>query len=272
MTGPSRRSVTSSPGRRAASRRRRAARPTTMTAPSTSHGAGTHHSVSTPTPTDEGGHPPGDHYRGVGHGGEQRVEHGVGGHALELGLVPQPDPVPQRRPGHRLHVVGRDVVAARSARRTPWPRAAGRWRRAATRRARTTGRSGSPGTGRRCTRARRRRPGRAATPAPGRGEVGGAGHRPHAGGRRGRAGRSRGGGARSTPSSSSRLGQRHGELEQEAVELRLGQRVGALVLDRVLGGGDQERVGQRVRVARRPRPAAPPSPRAGTPGSWAASG
>ena len=31
------------------------------------------------------------------------------------------------------------------------------------------------------------------------------------------------------------------ELEQEAVELGLGQRVGALVLDRVLGGDDQER-------------------------------
>ena len=41
------------------------------------------------------------------------------------------------------------------------------------------------------------------------------------------------------------------QLEQEAVELRLGQRVGALVLDRVLGGDDDERVGQRV--GRRPR-------------------
>ena len=43
--------------------------------------------------------------------------------------------------------------------------------------------------------------------------------------------------------------QRHGELEQEPVQLRLRQRVGALVLDRVLGGGDQERVGQRPRLA-----------------------
>ena len=39
--------------------------------------------------------------------------------------------------------------------------------------------------------------------------------------------------------------QRHRQLEQEPVELGLGQRVGALVLDRVLGGGDHERVGQR---------------------------
>jgi hypothetical protein len=35
------------------------------------------------------------------------------------------------------------------------------------------------------------------------------------------------------------------QLEQEPVELRLGQRVGALVLDRVLGGDHDERVGQR---------------------------
>ena len=43
--------------------------------------------------------------------------------------------------------------------------------------------------------------------------------------------------------------QRHVQLEQEAVELRLGQLVGALVLDRVLGGGDDERVRQRPRLA-----------------------
>ena len=39
------------------------------------------------------------------------------------------------------------------------------------------------------------------------------------------------------------------ELEQEAVELRLRQRIGALVLDRVLRGDDEERVGQRAAVA-----------------------
>ena len=39
------------------------------------------------------------------------------------------------------------------------------------------------------------------------------------------------------------------QLEQEAVELGLGQRVGALVLDRVLGGDHDERVGQRVGLA-----------------------
>ena len=39
------------------------------------------------------------------------------------------------------------------------------------------------------------------------------------------------------------------ELEQEAVALRLGQRVDALLLDRVLGGHDQERAGQRERLA-----------------------
>ena len=39
------------------------------------------------------------------------------------------------------------------------------------------------------------------------------------------------------------------QLEQEAVELRLGQRIGALVLDRVLRGDDDERLGQRMRRA-----------------------
>ena len=39
------------------------------------------------------------------------------------------------------------------------------------------------------------------------------------------------------------------ELHQEAVDLRLGQRVGAFVLDRVLRREDEERVGQRVVVS-----------------------
>ena len=39
-------------------------------------------------------------------------------------------------------------------------------------------------------------------------------------------------------------GDRQHDLEQEAVELGLGQRVGAFVLDRVLGGRHQERAGQ----------------------------
>ena len=41
-------------------------------------------------------------------------------------------------------------------------------------------------------------------------------------------------------------GQRERDVEQEAVELRLGQREGALVLDRVLGGDHHEGVGQRT--------------------------
>ena len=38
------------------------------------------------------------------------------------------------------------------------------------------------------------------------------------------------------------------QLHQEAVELGLGQRIGPLVLDRVLGGQDEERVGQADRL------------------------
>ena len=37
-------------------------------------------------------------------------------------------------------------------------------------------------------------------------------------------------------------------LEHEAVDLRLGQGIGAFLLDRVLGGHDQERLGQAVGV------------------------
>ena len=37
-----------------------------------------------------------------------------------------------------------------------------------------------------------------------------------------------------------------GDLEEEAVELRLGQRVGALVLDRVLGGHHHEAIAERA--------------------------
>ena len=40
-------------------------------------------------------------------------------------------------------------------------------------------------------------------------------------------------------------GEDQGDVEEEAVELGLGQREGALVLDRVLGGDDHERVGER---------------------------
>ena len=39
------------------------------------------------------------------------------------------------------------------------------------------------------------------------------------------------------------------DLEQEAVELRLGQREDALVLERVLGRDHEERVGQLMRLA-----------------------
>jgi hypothetical protein len=45
------------------------------------------------------------------------------------------------------------------------------------------------------------------------------------------------------------LGHVEDELQQEAVELRLGERVGALVLDRVLRGGDDERVREWERTA-----------------------
>ena len=50
--------------------------------------------------------------------------------------------------------------------------------------------------------------------------------------------------------------------QEEAVELRLGQRERALLLDRVLGRDQEERLGQRRRARRPPSPGARPSPRA----------
>jgi hypothetical protein len=40
-------------------------------------------------------------------------------------------------------------------------------------------------------------------------------------------------------------GERNVQLEEEAVELRLGQRIGALHLERVLGGEHEEGLGER---------------------------
>ena len=60
--------------------------------------------------------------------------------------------------------------------------------------------------------------------------------------------------------------------QQEAVELRLRERVGALVLDRVGGGEHVERRGQREGLALDRDLAAPAWPPAAPPGSSAASG
>ena len=52
------------------------------------------------------------HSAGDGDGGEDGVDEAVGGRALQLGLGAELDPVPHRRPGQRLDVVGGDVGAA----------------------------------------------------------------------------------------------------------------------------------------------------------------
>ena len=84
--------------------------------------------------------------------------------------------------------------------------------------------------------------------APGQLEIGGAGHRPHPGG-------DDVVGVHAPVVAGEHLvllleGRvADQQLEHEPVELRLGQRVGALVLDRVLGRDDDERVGQRPALA-----------------------
>ena len=68
------------------------------------------------------------------------------------------------------------------------------------------------------------------------------------------------------------IGQAHVDANQEAVELRLGQRIGPLELDRVLRRDHEERRRRAVRDAVDRRPASPASPRAGPTASWAACG
>ena len=103
-------------------------------------------------------------------------------------------------------------------------------------------------------------------------EVGRGGNRAHAGGLRLRGSNPRCGGPVTTPSSSSRVGSGTVSLKQEAVQLRLGQWIGPLVLDRVLGRRDQERLGKRhVASLDRYLPLLHHL-RAATPASWAASG
>ena len=170
-----------------------------------------------------------------------------GGHALELELGRDRDPVPQHRRRQRLHVVGHHVTPAveqrRSLRHLEQRDAAarrgaeGEHRRAprgADDRRDVRTRLGS-------TRTRRtpsRRPARTRASATSRDAV---------------AGRQVGLEAAEHPVQDplldSLVGITHQHLDHEAVELRLGQRVGALELDRVLRREDGEALGQRVRRA-----------------------
>ena len=112
------------------------------------------------------------------HAGEDRVEHAVGGRALELELGTDQQPVSKGRLGHRLDLVGRDDRCGPTTRPTPWTRAAARRRRGVTRRAPPTASPGSPGTAPPGTASRSARPptastssrarSRSATPATGR--------------------------------------------------------------------------------------------------------
>ena len=167
------------------------------------------------------------------------------GAADPRGLGHEHDAVREHDVGERLDVVGQRVVAARAAARAPWRRAAASGRRAARRRARRGGRRACGAAARRCSRAapceactRRAASWHSSTSA--RSATGSqlehavaalvAGEHPRLLG-----------------------GARVAELEpdHEAVDLRLGQRVGALVLDRVLRREDEERAGELVRVRRR---------------------
>ena len=125
--------------------------------------------------------PPGQRHRVSGGPGRRRARPSstrVRRHALQLGLGPQLDPVPQRRPGQRLDVVRRHVVAAgqpgpgpgrrqqrggsRAARRRAAARASRGWRGPGRRRSPTT--SGASVTPRTAARPAAR----SATPATGR--------------------------------------------------------------------------------------------------------
>ena len=62
------------------------------------------------------------------------------------------------------------------------------------------------------------------------------------------------------------------DVEHEAVQLGLGQRIGPFLLDRVLRGDGEERLGQRIGLSGPRSLRAPASPATGRPGSWAACG
>ena len=210
------------------------------------------------------------HQRGTGTDARTLCSTEVTRRALELGLGAQHEAVGERRDREGLDVVGRHV--APPAEPGPGP-ARGHERRGATR--------GDP-----------EREGRGGAGGPGdvddvaddlggdldrahgggaRLDVGRGGHRPDA-----RGGEVAGVEAVGVPAEHGHLvvplGDRQHDLEEEAVELGLGQRVGALVLDGVLRRGHEERRGQRGAPCRRRRPAAPPSPRGAPTGSSGASG
>ena len=160
--------------------------------------------------------------------------------ALELRLRGDEQPVGEHRLGQRLEVVGDHVAAAARRPPGPGPPAAGRAWRGATCRARGAGGGARRWPGRRGTTSA---PAPRAPPWP---------RRPCPARRRS---------VITAPMSSraswspwvSRISQlalggrvAHRDAHEEPVELRLGQRVGALVLDRVLGGDHHERAGQLV--------------------------
>jgi hypothetical protein len=185
---------------------------------------------------------------GDGHRRDRTVEHRGDADALELGLGAQGEPVRQGRVGQGLDVVGGDEACARSSRptRARWP--AARSRRGGTRRGTATATDGWPGRCRRCSRRSRERwatcahrPDPASRSAAGDGADAG----------RGQVARVEPGGV--APDDLDLLVARRDreqhDLEQEAVELGLGQRVGALVLDGVLGRGHEEGHRQRTGYA-----------------------
>ncbi len=176
-----------------------------------------------------------------------RVAAGCGGAWPACATAFTSSGVTKARPDNHAHAFAACSSHRGTARETP-----------SVQRRRVAGRASAE---RRCTRAPRARRGRAAISLPGGGKVGRCSP-PRAHRRRAR----RAGRARVVTREHLlfllRGGVAHDELEQEAVELGLGQRVGALVLDRVLRRDHDERIGQQVRACRRPRPVAPPWPRA----------
>ena len=195
----------------------------------------------------------------------------LGGDVLGLGLVGQEDAVAQHVRGDLLDVLGDHVAAAAQERHGARGLREGQGGARARRRRRSAGRARTSPTSRGARVARDERHhvvARGARPC-----------RPRA---RGRASR-RTASPVSTRRHGGRLARDHAvedlpllrlrrvvdpHLQQEAVDLRLGQRVGALLLDRVLGGEDQERARAAGGSRRRASPAAPASPRAAPTAPW----
>lgn len=87
------------------------AKPTTRAPSAANSAARPVRTIAAAQPDLEAGTPVGPPSARNGHGGQDGIQHRIGGDAFELSLRAQDDPVPQGRPSQRLDVVGGHEIA-----------------------------------------------------------------------------------------------------------------------------------------------------------------